>query len=89
MSHLEPPVPRARTAIGPVRARPVLGGMRHASERAVAAGRTGRVLRGDSGNPIDGGEVQIIRVGKRETVGKVRLTTDQVTANPNVRLSPP
>ena len=32
---------------------------------------------------IDGGEVTVIRVGKRETVGKVRLTTDQVNALPD------
>ena len=38
---------------------------------------------------INGGEVTVVRVGKRETIGKVRLTTDQVAANPKVRLSPP
>jgi hypothetical protein len=59
------------------------------SDAGVAKGWTGRVLRGDSDNNLDGGEVVVIRVGKRETVGKVRLTTDQVSANPRVKLSPP
>ena len=30
-----------------------------------------------------------IRVGKRETIGKVHLTTDQISANPRVKLTPP
>jgi hypothetical protein len=47
------------------------------------------VLRADTDNPIDGGDVTVIRVGKRETIGKTRLTTDQVSANPRVKLSPP
>jgi len=51
-------------------------------------GWTGTVLRGDSDRPMDGGSVTIIRVGKRETIGKVRLTTDQISANPKVKLSP-
>jgi len=49
----------------------------------------GHVLRGDSDTPMDGGEVTVIRVGKRETVGKVHLTTDQISSNPRVKLSPP
>jgi hypothetical protein len=59
------------------------------SDQGVAKGWTGRVLRGDSDNAMDGGEVTVIRIGKRETVGKVRLTTDQISANPRVKLSPP
>jgi hypothetical protein len=55
----------------------------------VSKGWTGRVLRGDSDNAIDGGDVQVIRVGKRETIGKTRLTTDQISANNRVKLSPP
>ncbi len=49
----------------------------------------GQVLRGDSDAPMVGGEVTIVRVDKNLTVGKVRLTTDQVSANPYVKLSPP
>ncbi|HEY5949171.1 MAG TPA: hypothetical protein VIV40_26945 [Kofleriaceae bacterium] len=59
------------------------------SDQGVVKGWTGRVMRGDSDTPLDGGEVNVIRIGKRETVGKVRLTTDQVAANPKVKLSPP
>ncbi|HEY5924710.1 MAG TPA: hypothetical protein VIV11_23685 [Kofleriaceae bacterium] len=59
------------------------------SDQGVGKGWTGRVLRGDTDSAIDGGDVTVIRVGKRETVGKVRLTIDQVSANPKVKLSPP
>lgn len=58
-------------------------------DQGVSKGWTGRVLRGSSDSPMDGGEVIVIRVGKRETIGKVRLTTDQISANPRVKLSPP
>jgi hypothetical protein len=58
-------------------------------DQGVSKGWTGRVLRADTDNPIDGGDVTVIRVGKRETIGKTRLTTDQVSANPRVKLSPP
>jgi hypothetical protein len=59
------------------------------SDQGVGKGWTGRVLRGDSDSPVDGGDVQVIRVGKRETIGKVRLTVDQIAQNPKVKLSPP
>jgi hypothetical protein len=59
------------------------------SDQGVGKGWTGRVLRGDSDTAMDGGEVSIVRIGKRETIGKVRLTTDQIAANPKVKLSPP
>jgi hypothetical protein len=59
------------------------------SDAGVGKGWTGRVLRGDTDTPIEGGEVTVIRVGKRETVGKVHLTTDQIAQNPHVKLSPP
>ena len=59
------------------------------SDQGVAKGWTGRVMRGDSDTPLDGGDVTVIRVGKRETLGKVRLTTDQISSNPKVKLSPP
>ena len=59
------------------------------SDQGVGKGWKGKVLRGDSESPLDGGDVTVIRVGKRETIGKVRLTTDQIGSNPRVKLSPP
>lgn len=47
------------------------------------------VLRGDSEEPLRGGDVTIVRVDKTLTVGKVRLTTDQLSSNSRVRLSAP
>ena len=47
------------------------------------------VLRGDTDQPLAGGEVTVIRVDKGVTVGKVHLTTDQLSQNSRVRLSPP
>ncbi len=50
----------------------------------------GVVLKGESGTtPLDGGEVSIIRVGEKQTVGSVHLTVDQINANGRVRLSQP
>lgn len=49
----------------------------------------GAVLRGDSDAPMVGGDVTVIRVDDTRTIGKVKLTTDQVSANPYVKLSPP
>ena len=59
------------------------------SDQGVGKGWRGHILRGDSDNNMDGGDVAVIRVGKRETIGKVHLTTDQVSANPRVKLSAP
>jgi hypothetical protein len=59
------------------------------SDQGVGKGWHGKVLRADTDSPLDGGDVSVIRVGKRETIGKVHLTTDQVGANPRVKLSPP
>jgi hypothetical protein len=59
------------------------------SDQGVAQGWNGQVLRGDSDSGLDGGSFKVIRVGKREAVGKVKLTIDQVAANPRVKLSPP
>ena len=39
--------------------------------------------------PPQQGIVPVIRVGKRETIGKAHLTTDQISANPRVKLIPP
>jgi len=47
------------------------------------------VLRGESDQPLGGGEVTVIRVDNGVTVGKVHLTTDQLASNSRVRLSAP
>ena len=47
------------------------------------------VLRGNTDTLLDGGNVTLVRVGRRASVAKVRLTTDVITANPHLRLSAP
>lgn len=50
----------------------------------------GQVLRGAEGDaPLEGGEVTVIRVAKRQTIAKVRLRSDVVNANNRVKLSAP
>jgi hypothetical protein len=59
------------------------------TDQGVSKAWKGHVLRADSDSPMDGGDVIVIRVGKRETIGKAHLTTDQISANPRVKLIPP
>lgn len=59
------------------------------SEQGIQKGWTARVLRGDGDAPMSSGEVTIIRIGKRDTVGSVHLTTDQLQSNDRVKFSPP
>jgi hypothetical protein len=59
------------------------------SQKGVAQNWKGTVLRGDSDTPMDNGDVEIIRVGLRETVGSTKLSTDQISKNNRVKLSPP
>ena len=47
------------------------------------------VLRGDSDVAVDGGEIEMLRVGESQTVGRVRLPVRQMVANPRVRFEPP
>jgi hypothetical protein len=49
----------------------------------------GEVLSTATGKPMAGGSLILIRVGKTQTLAKSLLTIDQLTANPQVRLSPP
>lgn len=44
------------------------------------------VIRGDTDRPYAGGSVTLVRCMKTSCVGKVRLTVDQVTANPTVEV---
>lgn len=59
------------------------------SDKGVAKGWRGQVLRGDTDTPMVGGDVIVIRVDKTRTTGKTKLTVDQISANPYVKLSPP
>jgi hypothetical protein len=59
------------------------------SDQGVGKGWKGSVLRADSEAPLDNGDVNIIRVGKRETIARVRTTIDVINKNPRVKLSPP
>jgi len=55
----------------------------------IQRGWTASLLRGDTGEPVVGGEIEVIRVDKSLTVGKIYLPVDQLNANDRVRLSPP
>jgi hypothetical protein len=59
------------------------------SDNGVTRDWKGHVLRGDTTTPYDGGDVTIINVAKRQTVGKVHLTVDIIAANPKIKLTPP
>jgi len=59
------------------------------SNAGVAKTWSAVVLRGDTDEPLRGGDVILVRVDKALTVGKVHLTTDQLSANSRVRLSAP
>lgn len=50
---------------------------------------TAQVLRGDTDTPLAGGDITIVRVDKGVTVGRVRLTTDQISTNSHVKLKAP
>ena len=58
-------------------------------DKGVDKGWRGRLIKKGSGKDLEGGEFTVTRVGKREAVGKVKLTSDQVTANPDVVLEAP
>jgi hypothetical protein len=60
------------------------------SERApIDTTWTAEVLSADTGKPLVGGKLILVRVGKTQTIAKSTLTIDQLTANPQVRLAPP
>lgn len=83
-----PPV-IARVIKAEVQGSDVLVTIAAGSDQNVAKGWRGAVLRGETETAMEGGEVTVIRVGKRETLARVRLTTDQISANPRVRLTAP
>ncbi len=58
------------------------------SDLGVAASWKAVVLRGETTVPLPGGNATIKRVNKTTTLVHVKMTPDQVGANPNVQLSP-
>jgi hypothetical protein len=59
------------------------------TDQGIGKDWVAKVLRGNTGQPLAGGDVLVIRVDKDKTVGKVQLTLDQLAANDQVRLSAP
>ena len=61
------------------------------SDQGIKKGWTGTVIKGGdvSANAVSGGDVVIVRIDKAVTVVKLKLTPDQISATPWVRLSPP
>lgn len=59
------------------------------SNSGIAADWTAHVLSGSSQNPLAGSDIKVIRVDKQVTVGKTKLTPDQLPSNPRVKLSAP
>jgi len=59
------------------------------SAQGIGKGWKGTVLRGDSDQPLPGGDVVVVRIDKNVVIARVKLTSDQVTANPRVKFSPP
>jgi len=47
------------------------------------------VLVGETDTPLAGGEVELLRVARNASAGKVRLTVEQLGARTRVRLAPP
>lgn len=59
------------------------------SNAGVARDWTAHMLRGDSDKPLSGGEIQILRVDKAVTKGKIHITSDELMENPRVELVSP
>ena len=58
------------------------------SENGVAKTWRAQFLRGSTTTPLVGGRAEILRVDRRTTKIKVKMTTDAIAANPSVQLSP-
>ena len=57
--------------------------------QGITAKWTGSVLRGDGDAALAGGALALVRVDDKVSVGKVKLTVDQLAHNERVRLVPP
>jgi hypothetical protein len=58
------------------------------SENGVAKTWRAQFLRGTTSTPLVGGRAEILRVDRRTTKIKVKMTTDAIAVNPSVQLSP-
>jgi len=58
-------------------------------DKGVDKGWRGKIMKKGTNRPLEGGDFTVIKVGKRESVGKVKLTTDKVGDNPDVILEAP
>lgn len=59
------------------------------SEHGVAKTWRAQFLRGSSTTPLAGGKAEILRIDRRTTTVRVKMTQDAVAQNPSVLLSPP
>jgi len=60
------------------------------SDKGISTDWRGVVLKGDDDTPADGGDITVVRVSKSQTLGKVRLTPDQLgKTHLKVKLIPP
>jgi hypothetical protein len=59
------------------------------SNSGIGPDWTAHVLSGSGQNPLAGGDIKVVRVDKQVTVGKTKLTPDQLLSNPRVKLSAP
>jgi hypothetical protein len=59
------------------------------SSQGIKPSWRGHVLRGDTDERMVEGDITLIRVDKHVTLARTKLTTDLITKNPYVRLSPP
>jgi hypothetical protein len=55
------------------------------SQQGIKIDWVATVLRGDTDVPLPGGEIEVVRIEKQLVVGRSRLTTAQLAANPRVR----
>jgi hypothetical protein len=87
--HIKSPPKTGRVIAVNVQGSEVLITIGIGSDAGVGKDWTGQVLQGDSDNPLNGGDLVVVSVRKKETIAKAHLTTDQVNQNPKVKLSPP
>jgi hypothetical protein len=57
-------------------------------QQGVTSNWKATVLHGDTDLPLDGGEIELVRIEKSFAVGKSHLTVEQLADHPRVRLTP-